>query len=419
MVMVAKDTAQQVIDCLRKDVTPAQVSDVPQGVVDRINKVLVEQDVHAEAMLGGSFAKGTFLEGDHDIDVFVRFAASYPDKKLADLLEQVLAFAHPKRIHGSRDYFQFDLDGFAFEVVPVLRVDQAADARNVTDVSPLHVAHVRAAIAAKPLLAADIRLAKRFCKSAKVYGAESYVNGFSGHVLDNLVLHYGSFLGLLLAAASWPDTVFIDPAGSRKDASYLNEAKRSGPLVLLDPIQPDRNAAAALSIERFRMFRERAKAFLAAPEVSFFQVVPLGKEQVQKWFSDRPFLCYTLVPLDGSKDVVGTKLLKAHQFLVKTAKSCGFSVVADGFEFSGRQAFAFLVVKDEPLSVLAEHRGPPLTVAQDADRFRAAHESHEIREVAGRLVALVPRPARTLKKLFSLVVNDQYFSSRTVVAKII
>ena len=39
-----------------------------------------------------------------------------------------------------------------------------------------------------------IRIAKAFCHANNSYGAESYINGFSGYALELLVYYYGSFL---------------------------------------------------------------------------------------------------------------------------------------------------------------------------------------------------------------------------------
>ncbi len=46
-------------------------------------------------------------------------------------------------MHGSRDYFQIKEKGFTFEVVPILKIKDAKEAMNITDVSPLHAAWVK------------------------------------------------------------------------------------------------------------------------------------------------------------------------------------------------------------------------------------------------------------------------------------
>ncbi|MFP4524604.1 MAG: nucleotidyltransferase domain-containing protein [Candidatus Woesearchaeota archaeon] len=411
---------QTIIDGLREKVTPTTGTDVPERFARRLDENLKANNIRAEVLLGGSFAKGTYLEGDHDVDVFVRFDPRYNDEEMPDLTAKALQpFEGVERVHGSRDYFQLDHQGFSFEVVPVLHVTEAGEARNVTDVSPLHVNHVQRAVKDNPSIASDIRLAKLFCKAAKVYGAESYLNGFSGHVLDNLIIHYGSLLELLRAAAEWPDELFLDPSGQHEDASFLNPAKRAGPLVLLDPIQPERNAAAALSRERYDAFRKQARVFLDHPDESFFTPKPLTKDDIIRHNPDKNVLCYRLQPLEGSKDVAGTKLLKAHEHLVKQAEKEGFTIHDEGFEFDGDKALAFIATEERALPAYREMQGPPTRVEKAAKRFREAHEGEEVTERDGRLYANVKRKHTTLASLFEAVENGSYWQKRVAGAKII
>ena len=81
------------------------------------------------------------LVSDHDVDIFVRFDLEYAveEELISDFLEEALKIFNPERIHGSRDYFQFPYKGLDFEIVPVLAVEDASQALNVTDMSPLHV----------------------------------------------------------------------------------------------------------------------------------------------------------------------------------------------------------------------------------------------------------------------------------------
>ena len=403
---------------LRKRVRPKHPSAIPQEFLDQLNARLKEHKVQAVASFGGSWAKGTYLDGDHDIDLFVRFEKGVADSEFANELEKALiGLKGVARIHGSRDYFQLSWQGFSFELVPVMAIVNPEDGVNTTDVSPLHVSYVRSFIDKNPALADDIRLAKLFCKSAKVYGAESYINGFSGHVLDLLVLHYGSFIHLLEAAASWPKKIFIDPTAKHKDASLLPAAKKNSSLVLLDPIQPLRNAAAALGIDAYVLFIERAKAFLANPDESFFQIIPLAKDTVE---TNHPTLWYELLPKDGASiDVLGTKLFKAHQYFLKQAVEVGFVVLDEGFEFDGLRAICFVVVEQEPLSKEFTRQGPPISQKAAAKNFKQTHMGKKVFEKDGVLFVQLPRLATTLKLLFSHVSETTYVKSRANGAKII
>jgi len=391
--------------------------------VNQLNKELARRNILARAMVGGSTAKGTFLKGDHDVDVFVRFnnrVYKARSDELSDLLEGALPEG-TERIHGSRDYFQAKRDGLLFEIVPVLSIAKAADAVNVTDASPLHVAYVLDRLKKRPRLAADIRLAKQFCKAAKVYGAESYINGFSGHVIDLLVFRYGGFIPLLNAVRSWRAPVVLDPEKHHKDPLFaLDKAKRLGPLILVDPIQPTRNAAAALAQEKFDRFREAAASFLEKPALKFFTVEPLTPTRVKDEYAKRngsfgvPTRLFLLEskPLEGKDDVVATKLLKAHERIVAQARRAGFDVLDEGFEYNrkARTAIHYYVFPAKALSVTEERAGPPVRAKKDAMRFREKHPNAYERK--GRLYAKEKRAHRTPMSFLAAAVTDPYVKER-------
>ncbi|MFT4313195.1 MAG: nucleotidyltransferase domain-containing protein, partial [Candidatus Woesearchaeota archaeon] len=177
-----------------------------------LRKSISVLNIDAVVQLGGSLAKNTFLPDDFDADVFVRFAPSYPDTELSKLLQNIVKELNIPFdiVHGSRDYVQLTYDDLAYEIIPVCRIDSPESARNVTDMSYMHVDWVNAHTK-NTSLCEEIRLTKVFCKAQRVYGAESYIGGFSGHIIDILVIYYGGFLTLLEASQTWTSNYVIDP----------------------------------------------------------------------------------------------------------------------------------------------------------------------------------------------------------------
>src|SRR3989344_4333491 len=130
----------------------------------------------AKAILGGSGAKDTWLSGSYDVDIFVLFdyqQFASRTSELSDLLQPVLKkrFSKISRLHGSRDYFQLRYKNLNVEVIPILKITKAEQAKNITDVSPLHSVWVNQHT---KNLKDDIRLAKQFLKAHNLYGAESH-----------------------------------------------------------------------------------------------------------------------------------------------------------------------------------------------------------------------------------------------------
>src|SRR3989344_7128685 len=176
---------QEVLSLIKP--SPEEQKQVEKRIAVFIDKL--RSVVPVKVILGGSGAKGTWLKGQHDADIFILFPATYESDKLSDITEQWLKkIGKFERFHGSRDYFRFYQDRFVFEVVPIRAIKNAEDAANITDVSPLHAAWVKKKSTEK--ICDDIRLAKAFCKAQRMYGAESYISGFSGYVLEILIIHY-------------------------------------------------------------------------------------------------------------------------------------------------------------------------------------------------------------------------------------
>src|SRR3989338_8676370 len=79
-------------------------------IANEVMGVLVQSfEGSVEIFLGGSFGKGTWISGNHDIDVYVMFDNKVFSKKdISILLEEKLKILFPEyeKIHGSRDYFQ-------------------------------------------------------------------------------------------------------------------------------------------------------------------------------------------------------------------------------------------------------------------------------------------------------------------------
>jgi len=338
--------------------------------VSLIRSELKRLAIQAKVVAGGSFAKDTWLAGDFDVDVFVKFDMKYDGKKnISDLLESALLEFKPQRVHGSRDYFRVDNE-ISFEVVPVLDIKASAHARNVTDFSPLHVKWVNENGAD---LKDDIRLAKQFCKAAKCYGAESYIGGFSGHVVDILVIHYGGFVKFLRAIEKWDldKKVVVDTNKVYKGRALfvLNESKRQGPIVVIDPVQPERNAAAALSRQNVERLKRASAGFLENPSERFFVVPKFDPSQC-------PGLLVRVVPLTGKQDVVGAKMVRAFEYVRR--ELADFGVVDAGWEWDGT-VYWWFVLKNETLPKRFEHRGPSVDQKEFAAAFKKKHADTFVR----------------------------------------
>jgi len=373
-----------------------------QAFVEGINLAAKKKKIKATAVLGGSFAKDTYITGDYDVDVFVKFHPSYEDDKLSELLFELLKEHTPARIHGSRDYFQIK-NKILFEVVPVREIKEAADARNVTDFSPYHVAWVK-----KAKLSNEIRLSKKFCKAQGVYGAESYKQGFSGHVLDIITIYYGGFLKLIKQAAKWKPKVVIDPKNKYKGRALqiLNKSKIQGPLVVIDPTQPDRNAAAALNLENFEKFISVAQKFIKKPTLKFFEERNINAELQKK---KGTLLVIDITPADAPENVAGAKINKVKEFL--TAKLKDFDVKEAIWEWQNERIKMYFVVKNNTLPAEYTHQGPPVQKTQHVEMFKKQYKKTWIEN--NRIFAKAQRKFTRIIEALNAACNETYVKERT------
>ncbi|MEK6900108.1 MAG: CCA tRNA nucleotidyltransferase [Nanoarchaeota archaeon] len=389
-----------------------QFSTTVASFLERLNKNLD----NATAILGGSGAKGTWLSGNHDIDIFVQYDyKKFKDKssELSGYLLKSLNKAFPKlaiaKVHGSRDYFQLRYEHLSFEVVPILKISKAEDAVNITDVSPLHSQWV---IKNASKIKDDIRLLKQFCKANNLYGAESYITGFSGYVLEILAVYYGSFEKVLKASQKWKEKEVIDASDfyKKKDALFhINSSKLHSPLIVVDPVDKDRNAAAALSSEKWLLFKELARKYIQKPSDSFFEKEKTTLDFLRQKHKGKNVVFIAILPLEGKEDVVGVKLLKVFQFLQE--KLDGFKADKSGWQWDkGDEAAFYYVLKLKELPAYEIKNGPPLKLKEYVADFKKKYKDYF--EEAGRIKAKVKTEHPKLDDFVKSLLKEDYVSER-------
>lgn len=362
----------------------------------------------ARACLGGSLAKNTNIKGDFEVDIFVAFSYSkHKDKDISKELAKTLKKYRPKKIHGSRDYFQIKQKNINFEIVPILDLKDIKKSQNTTDLSPFHVAWVKNK--AKKDLVDQIRLAKHFAYSNNIYGAESHIGGFSGYLLEVLVIHYKGFENFLKATSKWKQKEVLDPSKRYKSIKYayekLNFSKKASPLVVIDPIDKTRNIAAALSKEKYLEFIALAKKYLQKKDNSFF----VKKSFSLKHLKDHIIL--VAVPIEGKDDVAGSKIKKIKEYLASKLSENDF-VLKDSIFYFGRPSYIAFKIKKEPLPKIKKHYGPPKHLQIHLQAFQKKF-GVEIFFEKNKSYVLVKRKYLYAKDLIQdLITKDNYIKDK-------
>lgn len=368
------------LDVEISDVQLRQMKADTKSFVSLMKSCIAKRKIDADVFVGGSFAKGTLVKSnEYDADIFVRFHWSYED--LSSHLENIMkdlakTLKYPvTKMHGSRDYYRVEKGELTFEVIPVLRIKKVREARNVTDLSYFHVAYLRKKMTRA--LRREIALAKKFCKAQRVYGAESYIGGFSGYGIECLLLHYKKFSTMLRALSKAEERIVIDPAKHYRNRSKLfvemNESKLKAPLILVDPTWKERNVLAALSHDTFVRFQQVARDFLSKPSSSFFEVKPfdLVEPQTVARKKKAQFLGLEIATVKQEGDIGGTKMKKFFKHLLSELSSY-FDIIDKDFYYSGEghTSSAYLVVRPKKEVVRI---GPPIEMKQEVAKFKKAN----------------------------------------------
>jgi len=360
------------------------IEEKTKELIEILNKNIKKSKISAEVFVGGSSAKGTLVKKkEYDIDIFVRFDSKrYKDEEISGLLLKIVP-KDAKRIHGSRDYFSLKIENIKFEIIPVLKISKPEEAKNVTDLSYFHVNYVKNKLGRNPRLADEIKLAKVFVHSQNCYGAESYINGFSGYALELLILHYKTFLKFIRAIAKAnirKKKIILDPEkcfrGEEEIKRELNEAKLQSPIVLVDPTYKERNALAALSLDTFLKFQASCKRFLKSPSIDFFKIKDIEKDFYEK--HGKNVIKLELSTEKQTGDIAGTKLKKFYNYFLSELQRY-FKVIDSDFIYDENQNYGKILLVIEKREELI-YKGPPVSMKESLIKFRKKHKRIEIKK---------------------------------------
>jgi len=370
----------------------------------KFEKRLKKLKINAAPFIGGSFAKKTLIKKNkYDVDIFVRFNKKYQDQDISKLTGKALqTISKPKIMKGSRNYFRINAGSSLFlEIVPVIEVKNPKESENITDLSYSHVNYVRKRVKDEKILD-DIKIAKAFCYANQCYGAESYINGFSGYGLELLVYYYGGFLKFLRAAVKIKTQEIIDIEKQHKSKRIIlmdiNKSKLDSPIILIDPTFKHRNVLAALSEETFKTFQKTCKKFLKSPSIKSFEIQKQDLKKIEQNAKKRK-LDFVLVQTKTKKqagDIAATKLLKFQKHLAMEISKF-FKIKNKGFGYDEKQGATYFFVA-QPKKELLIH-GPR---SDQKKHFKAFKKKHKRTFMKSQRIYAREKVNFNLKKFLSI-----------------
>ncbi|MFZ2411104.1 MAG: CCA tRNA nucleotidyltransferase [Candidatus Methanoperedens sp.] len=380
----------------------ARLASLAKSIISRVNSIAEQESISASAQLVGSSARGTWISGEHDLDIFIMFQ---PDVERKELEEKGLYIARKvaevsegfEERYAEHPYIHAVFDGFEVDLVPAFNVASAADIKSAVDRTPFHNIYVSSMIKG---LEDEVLLLKQFMKGIGVYGSELKTHGFSGYLVELLLINYGSFVKVLEAACDWKSGVIID-------IEKHGCMSHSDPMVVVDTTDPARNVAAALSLDNMCNFIDKACQFLENPDETYFTgkaPEPLGDNEFKKILTARgtSLIAIEFAAPDVVEDVLFPQLHKLEESVREMFERYDFRVYNSGI-WADKKAIALFELETASLPQVKRHTGPHVWAKEHASAFKSKYkDSNTFSNVFienGKYMVEIPRKYTGARKL--------------------
>jgi len=350
---------------------------VLEEALRRVEESVKRLNLNAEVVAVGSSVRDTWLPKNNELDIFVLFPKGVGDKEvlgslIVDIAED--AFGEYEQNYAEHPYVRVRYSDFEIDLVPAFKIMPGERIISAVDRTPLHNSYVREKLK-RPN---DVRLLKAFLKSIDAYGAEEKVGGFSGYVCELLIINYGNFLKTIEEASKWGSRVYIDI--ERHLTEEYAFSAFSGPLILIDPTDPRRNAAAALTETQFNRFKVAARAFLNNPDMEFFTrglervKERVSAKRIEEQLSERKtrILIIEISDLDLSRELLWSQAKRMARLLEEELESNGFDPLwVSGWTDERSKIFVAMELPSLSLPIVERRQGPPVGSKEEINFLRS------------------------------------------------
>jgi tRNA nucleotidyltransferase (CCA-adding enzyme) len=309
--------------------------------------------------LGGSYAKGTWLSGEVDLDIFVKLKKD-TDEKNFEVVGKEIGFSSLRKFkpyvrYSEHPYVEAIIEGTRVNVVPCYDVE-AGQWKSAADRSSFHTKYILQSLDQSKK--DEVRLLKKFLIGTGIYGAEIAKEGFGGYVAEVLVQHYGSFLGALEAASNFTQHQVIGSPTKKFET----------PLIIIDPIDSNRNLGTAISAESVGKFILASRKFLKKPSLSFFRAKPrqLNRKNLQNTIIVR--FNYK----KRSPDIVWGQIKRASNAVSGQLRLAGFDVLKSSAVTDERSEAALLfLLRSLKIEKYMIKKGPDVFKRKESENYIA------------------------------------------------
>ncbi|MEM5790645.1 MAG: CCA tRNA nucleotidyltransferase [Candidatus Aenigmatarchaeota archaeon] len=337
--------------------------------------------IQGRAILAGSVTRDTWLADKMEFDIFLLLPPSLPEKKLEEfgltigkeIIERVKG--KYKIEYAQHPYVSGEVRGVRVDIVPCYEVKSPEKIKSAVDRTPFHVKYVEKNLTTQ--MSNEVRLLKQFLKANGIYGADAKTQGFSGYLCELLIIYYKKFIELLKNCVNWKPGEIIDLEGFYKVSEYpkLRKKFKEEALIVIDPVDRNRNVAAAVSSENLYIFKKIAKEFLINPSGKLFfqkEIKPLEEnELILNQIKRRTeiillkFKAPKVVP-----DILWPQLRRSAERLEKILRENEFVVLRkDVYTDEKENAIILFEMEVSKLPFVQKRVGPKIFDLDDSERF--------------------------------------------------
>jgi tRNA nucleotidyltransferase (CCA-adding enzyme) len=338
-------------------------------------------------MICGSVEKGTWLAERREIDMFLLFDPKVERDELQksglEIAKKIIASLKGKYViaYAEHPYLKgkvnFKGKEYGMDIVPAYDIADPSRIKSAVDRTPHHVKFVKSHLS--EALADDVRLLKAFMAASGCYGADTRNRGFSGYLCELLVIRYGSFLEVMKAAQAWQAGYVINLEGKIDVQSEFN--RFHSPLILIDPVDPNRNVAAAVSAETFFRFIRAAGHFLRTPSARHFfpaatksySLLEVSKEIARR--RTRLYLVKIARP-DVIDDILWPQLRRAVQLMGKVLEEGGFRVLRSAEWADDKTCVLLFELEVWQVPRIVKHIGPMIYSHKQSEAFLSHYKNY-------------------------------------------
>jgi len=363
-----------------------------QGFIQNVMRVSegIIEPMGLKQVLAGSYMRDTWMKDKKEFDLFIMF----PENTTREMLEKngmevgkklVTALKGRYEIaYAEHPYVRSEVGEYQIDIVPCYHLESAEKIKSAVDRTPFHNHWLTRHL--DKSLVGDVRLFKQFVKSASLYGSDTRTSGLSGYLCELLIIHYGSFKKLIKGISEWePGKVFIDIAGKRDYKSLDNQLKNrfiGQPLILIDPVDKNRNVAAAFSYKNFMDLVYHAGYFLKTPTSSYFSIsrekAKLGELNKLVRHRDTCIYCVIFKRPDVIDDILWPQLRKSSRRITDILKDAEFDVMNHDVHADEKLCFILLELSMEKLPRIRKLRGPPVNISDRSKEFINKYKNKRI-----------------------------------------